>query len=150
MQFPQVGPVPYVLDPLTQETKWRQQNARQIIWNEVASEAVQFFPGHALYLQTDQLFAPHDRYFTWNQTPSGSWIRARKLDDTHMCPYGAAEFGALIVNDLTPVLGLAPMAPGWELGAWVHDANFNDPVGACPNDQPPADYAGVSVPGPPS
>jgi peptidoglycan/LPS O-acetylase OafA/YrhL len=150
LQFPQVGPVPYVLDPLTQAIKWREQNARQVVWNEIASEAVHFFPGQALYLQTDQLFAPHDRYLTWNRTPSGSWVRARKIDDTHMCPYGAAEFGALIVNDLTPVLGLAPMAPGWELGSWVHDANFNDPVGACPNDQPPPGYAGVSVPGPPS
>ena len=96
---------------MTQATAWTAQNARQIIWNDVASEAVQFFPGQALYLPTDQLFAPADRFFTWNRTPVGTWIRARKLDNTHMCPYGAAEFGALVVNDLTPVLGLSPMAP---------------------------------------
>ena len=150
LQFPQVGPNTYVIDPTAQAADWKATNARQIAWNQIASEAVQFFPGRALYLRTDQLFAPGDRYYAWNRTPSGSWIRARKLDNTHVCPYGAAELGALVDGDLTPVLGLPTMAPGWEDGSWVHDANFNDPPGACPDDQPPAGYAGVAVPGPPS
>jgi peptidoglycan/LPS O-acetylase OafA/YrhL len=149
LQFPQVGPNPG--DPAaTRAAMWAAQNARQNIWNKDASEAVRFFPGHALYLQTDQLFAPHDRYYSWNRAPGGTWVRARKIDDTHICPYGAAEFGALVVNELTPVLGLAPMAPGWQDGSWVHDPLYNEPVGACPNDQPPPGYTGVKVPGPPS
>jgi peptidoglycan/LPS O-acetylase OafA/YrhL len=150
LQFPQVGPSPYVADPQAQAAAWAAQNTRQIIWNDLADEAVQFFPGQAMYLQTDQLFAPRDRYFTWNETPSGTWIRARKLDNTHMCPYGAAEVGSLVENDLTPVLGLAPMTPNWELGSWVQEPNFNDPPGACPADQPPPGYTGLAVPGPPS
>jgi len=150
LQYPQVGPNPYFIDPALQAIEWSTANARQIVWNEVAAEAVGFFPGHALYLRTDQLFAPGDRYLAWNRTPAGTWIRARKVDNTHMCPYGAAEFGALVESDLSPVLGLAPMTPGWELGSWVHDANFDDPPGACPADQPPSRYAGVAVPGPPS
>jgi hypothetical protein len=150
LQFPQVGPNPYVVNPLTQAGAWTTQNARQVAWNTVAREAVAMFPGQALYLQTDQLFAPHDRFFAWTRTPTGAWIRARKLDNTHMCPYGAAQLGSLIVDDLTPMLGLAAMTPGWELGSWIHDANFNDPPGACPDDQPPPRYAGVTVPGPPS
>ena len=32
-----------------------------------------------------------------------------------MCPYGAAQVGSLVDDDLTPVLGLAAMAPGWEI-----------------------------------
>jgi hypothetical protein len=147
LQFPQVGPSAFVSDPQQQGAAWAAQNALQNNWNAVAQEAVQSFPGQALYLPTDQLFAPHNRYFTWNQTPTEAWVRARKLDNTHMCPYGAAQFGALVENDLTPVLGLAPMAPGWELGAWVHSANFNDPPGSCPDDQPPSGYNGVAVPG---
>jgi len=150
LQFKQVGPIPYIFDPLTQAAEWTAANARQIAWNDIASEAVQFFPGRALYLSTAQLFAPGDRFFAWDRTPSGTWIRARKIDDTHMCPYGAAELGALVVNDLTPVLGLSPMAPGWQLGSWVQDPNFNDPPGACPADQPPPHYDGVPVPGPAS
>jgi len=150
LQFPQVGPNPAVTDPLTQAAAWAAQNARQIIWNDIAAEAVRFFPGQALYLPTDAVFAPGDRFFTWKQTPSGPWIRARKLDNTHMCPYGAAELGSLVADDLTPVLGLSPMTPGWEFGSWVHDPNFNDPAGACPDDQPPPRYGGITVAGPPS
>jgi peptidoglycan/LPS O-acetylase OafA/YrhL len=150
LQFPQVGPSPYVSDPAAQTAAWAAQNTAQITWNNIADQAAQAFPGQALYLHTDQLFAPGDRYFTWNRTPTGAWIRARKLDNTHLCPYGAAQFGSLVVDDLTPVLGLAPMAPNWELGAWVHGANFNDPPGSCPDDQPPPGYNGVAVPGPAS
>jgi hypothetical protein len=150
LQFPQVGPSPYVADPRAQAAAWAAQDKGQITWNGIAQEAVQFFPGQAMYLQTDQLFAPNDRYFTWAQTPSGAWIRARKLDNTHMCPYGAAELGALVMNDLTPVLGLAPPTPNWEAGSWVQEPNFNDPPGACPADQPPPGYTGLAVPGPPS
>jgi len=150
LQFPQIGPNPYWIDPAEQAAAWATANARQVVWNDVAAEAVHFFPGHALYLQTDRLFAPGDRYFAWNRTPAGAWVRARKIDNTHMCPYGAAQLGALVVDDLSPVLGLAAMTPGWELGSWVHDPNFDDPPGACPDDQPPPRYRGVAVPGPPS
>ncbi len=150
LQFPQVGPNPYVIDPHLQAKAWAAQNAQQATWNTLARDAVGLFPGQALYVPTDQLFAPHDRFFTWTRTPTGAWIRARKLDNTHVCPYGAAELGALVVHDLTPLLGLGAMAPGWEIGNWVHDANFNDPPGACPDDQPPPGYVGLAVPGPPS
>jgi peptidoglycan/LPS O-acetylase OafA/YrhL len=150
LQFPQTGPSPYVTDPLAQQAAWAVQNARQIIWNDVADQAVRFFPGHALYLETAQLFDPGNRYLAWDRTPTGTWLRARKIDNVHMCPYGAAEFGSLVVNDLAPVLGLPSMTAGWELGSWVHEPNYNDPPGACPDDQPPPGYKGVPVPGPPS
>jgi peptidoglycan/LPS O-acetylase OafA/YrhL len=150
LQFPQLGPSPLVTDPVAQVTAWADQNASQIMWNDLARQAVQFFLGHALYLETDQLFAPGDRYYTWNRAPTGVWLRARKIDNLHMCPYGAAELGALVVNDLTPALGLPSMAGGWELGSWVQEPNYNDPAGACPADQPPPGYAGSAVPGPPS
>jgi peptidoglycan/LPS O-acetylase OafA/YrhL len=150
LQFPQTGPSPLIVDPTAQRAAWASQDQQQTEWNNVARAAVQLFPGRALYLQTQSLFAPGDRFFAWNKTSSGAWLRARKVDNTHMCPFGAAEFGSLLVNELTPVLELAPMSPGWELGAWTHDANYNDPVGSCPDDQPPPGYDGVSVPGPPS
>ena len=121
LQFPQVGPNPYVIDPVTQAAAWPHRTPARSSGTTSPARRCSFFPGQALYLQTDQLFAPGDRYFTWNRTPTGAWIRARKIDNTHMCPYGAAELGSLVVNDLTPVLGLSPMAPGWELGSWVHD-----------------------------
>jgi hypothetical protein len=150
LQFPQAGPNPYVNSPVSQAAKWAEQNTAQIAWNDLAQQAMQHFPGRGLYLSTQQVFAPGGRFFTWYRTPSGSWIRARKLDNMHMCPYAAAEFGALVVQELTPVLHLGPAPPGWQLGAWVSAPNYNDPPGACPDDQPPPGYAGLAIPGAPS
>jgi peptidoglycan/LPS O-acetylase OafA/YrhL len=143
LQFPQRGP-----PSVTGHTgAWVQQTRMQDAWDDAARRAAAAFPGHALYLTTSQLFAPDGRFYTWFRTPSGSWIRARKLDNTHFCPYGAAEFGAFITKDLSAQLHLASLSPGWELGRWVHDPRYNDPPGACPNDQPPDGYQGVPVPG---
>ena len=112
---------------------------------------MQFFPGRALYLRTDQLFAPGDRYYTWKRTPSGSWIRARKLDNTHVCPYGAAELGALVDGDLTP--GARAPDHGAGLGgrrAGCTTPTTTTPPAPAPTTNLPAGYAGVAVPGPPS
>ena len=77
------------------------------------------------------------------RTPQGTWVRARKLDNTHMCPYGAAQFGALVTEELTPILGLAPGEAGMGVRIVDGDPRYNDPPGACPDDQPPAGYRGT-------
>jgi hypothetical protein len=143
LQFPQTGPVNQTSSGIV---AWSKQTRLQDAWNAAARTAVTAFPGHAQYLPTDPLFAPGGRFYTWFRTPAGTWVRARKLDNAHFCPYGAAEFGLLIVKDLTPQLGLGNLRPGWELGPWVSDPRYNDPPGACPNDQPPPGYQGIQVP----
>ena len=146
LQFPQGGPPDSVTDPVVRQADWVKQTRQQDAWDAVARQAVTAFPGHALYLTTEQLFAPHGRFLTWMQTPQHKWVRARKLDNTHMCPYGAAQFGALVTGELTPYLHLPAMKPGWEFGSWTLDPRYNDPPGACPDDQPPPGYRGVPVP----
>jgi peptidoglycan/LPS O-acetylase OafA/YrhL len=148
LQFPQTGPSSYVTDPATQHADWAKETAQQDAWNSLAQQATTAFPGKALYLQTSALFAPGGRFMEWMRDADGAWVRARKVDRAHMCPYGAAEFGALVTDDLSPVLGLGPMQPGWELAAWTHDPRYNDPPGACPADQPSAGYDGLVVPTP--
>ena len=146
VQFPTPGPSSTILDPIQQHAQWAQTLAAQDAWDREAAQAVQAFPGQAVYLQTASVFSPGGRFFAWMRDAAGQWIRARKVDNAHMCPYGAAEFGALLVGELTPMLHLGPMAPGWDTGAWVDDPRYNDPPGACPDDQPPAGYNGVPVP----
>lgn len=146
LQFPQTGPAPEITNPTRRAAAWAEQTRVQDAWDSLARKATDAFPGHALYLTTDRLFAPGGRFYTWFRTPAGTWVRARKLDNTHFCPYGAAEFGALITEDLKPALSLPAMKPGWELGPWTHDTRYNDPPGACPDDQPPAGYHGIDVP----
>ena len=36
--------------------------------------------------------------------------------------------------------------PGWEFGPWTQDPRYNDPPGACPDDQPPGRLPGLRVP----
>ncbi len=115
-------------------------------WDDAARQAAAAFPGRALYLTNQQLFAPDGRFMTWMRTPEQAWVRARKLDNTHLCPYGAARFGALVTQELTPLLGLGPLRPGWEFGAWTLDPRYNDPPGSCPDDQPPTGYRGIPLP----
>ena len=146
LEFPQTGPSPSITDPARRAAALAKQTTQQDQWDSIAKAAVTAFPDHAVFLTTSELFAPGGRYMTWLKTPAGAWIRARKIDDTHLCPYGAAALGALVVGDLTPALGLGPLAPGWEAGAWIKDPRYNDPPGACPNDQPPSGYTGTPVP----
>jgi peptidoglycan/LPS O-acetylase OafA/YrhL len=147
-QFPASGPLPAILDPAKQHAAWAQQLTGQAVWDREAHQVVQAFPGHAVYVQTAALFAPGDRFMAWLRDPAGQWIRARKIDNAHICPYGAAEFGALITRDLTPALHLGPAAPGWDTGSWTHDPRYTDPPGACPDDQPPTGYKGLALPVP--
>ncbi len=146
LQFPQQGPTDSITDASARQEAWLKQTEATDAWDDAARQVVAQFPGRAEYLTTEQLFAPDGRFLTWMRTPSGTWVRARKLDNTHMCPYGAAQFGALVTEELTPLLGLAPPKPGWEFGSWTSDPRYNDPPGACPDDQPPAGYRGLVVP----
>lgn len=145
-QFPQGGPGASLTASPASDSQWRRHMAMQAVWNQVASEAVTAFPGRAVYLTTDRAFAPGGRYYTWMRTAGGAWVRARKLDNAHMCPFGAALFGAVAEADLAYYLHLPAMRPGWETGAWTADRRYNDPPGACPNDQPPPGYSGVPLP----
>jgi hypothetical protein len=145
VQFPQTGPRNFISNPVARLAAWKKQIQQQDSWDNVARRATAAFPGHSLYLTTDQLFAPGGYFYTWFQTPAGTWVRARKKDNTHFCPYGAAEWGALTTKELTKDLKLPRMKPGWEFGDWIHDPNYNQPAGACPDDQPPPGYRGIAV-----
>ena len=146
VQFPQPGPATAIAEEAKRFAGWAHQTAVQEAWDADARLATSAFPGRALYLTTDRLFAPGGRFFTWFPTAGGGWVRARKLDNAHFCPFGAAEFGQLLTSDLSEVVSLSPPPPGWQLGTWTRDPRYNDPPGACPGDQPPARYRGITVP----
>jgi len=147
LQFPQSGPESlYYEDPVQRLATWFETTRSEEAWNRIAQEAVGAFPGQAAYVSTSELFAPNGRFLAWMRTATGSWVRARKLDDTHLCPFGAAAFGQLVVSVLSAPLGLGPLTPGWQSGAWTRDPRYNDPAGACPADQPPPHYTGLPIP----
>ena len=102
LQFPQQGPSDSIIDPTAHEEAWKKQTEATDAWDDAARQVVAAFPGRAVYLTTAQLFAPGGMFLTWMRTPEGGWVRARKLDNTHMCPYGAATFGALVTCGTRP------------------------------------------------
>ena len=130
---------PYVIDPhLAQAATWTAQNAQSgHLEHPRPKSRGDCSPATRCTCRPTDCSLPMAASSPGTRPRTGAWIRARKLDNTHMCPYGSAEIGALVIHDLTPLLGLRAMAPGWELGSWVHDPNFDDPPGACPDDQPP-------------
>ena len=146
LEFPPQGPAPIVADPVLREAKWKDQLRVQAAWDRAAQAVVAMFPGHAAYVRTAPVFAPGGRYMTWMRTASGRWIRARKLDDTHMCPYGAALLGQAVLGALQHPLSLGAPRAGWDTGAWTANGRYDDPPGACPADQPPPGYSGTPLP----
>ena len=147
LQFPTTGPYPLYPTPTAKRAAWISTLVGERAWDQAAQAVVAGFPGQAAYLSDSGLFAPSGRFLVWMKTPAGSWLRARKVDDIHVCPYGAAEFGQLVESVLSTPLGLDPMTPGWQEGSWIHDPRYNDPAGACPADQPAGrSYQGTPLP----
>ncbi len=145
LQFPQAGPYLGQTSPKA-GAEWKRENAAQGAWDQAAEQVTYRFPGRALYFQTSQVFAPSGRFYEWLRTGSGAWLRARKIDGTHFCPFGSAVMGALVAKDFARILDIGPLRPGWETGPWVRQPRYNNPPGACPNDQPPPGYHGTPLP----
>jgi len=136
-QFPTEGVVPGAADT----TRLRRKGSEA--WNGIAAQMATYFPGRVMYLPVGSAVLLNGRYSTWLpprddvRAPSDQWIRARKLDNVHLCPEGSARYADAILTDMTVVLGLAPAVGDWSQGAWTSDPNFNNPPGACPDDHPP-------------
>ncbi len=74
---------------------------------------------------------------TWDEPgvldSNGDGTPERKRDGIHVCPSGAAGFGAWLTDALhTRFDGLTPGDPAvWADALWVLDDRYDDPVGAC-------------------
>ena len=102
LQFPQTGPNIFLPSAAASQSDWRRQTEQEAAWDRIAHQVVGSFPGRAVFLPTEQLFAPGGRFHVWLRAGDGRWVRARMVDSVHLCPYGAALFGALVADDLTP------------------------------------------------
>ncbi len=137
LQFPKVGPLDSIIDPGTRQRELASQNAATQAWTSIVSRLPGRFPGRVTFLRTASSLELDGRYSAWLPTVSGGWIRARKIDNTHLCPAGAAVLGAAVTQQLTPMFHLDPPASGWIGRRWTSDAaRYDKPTDGCPNDQP--------------
>ena len=90
------------------------------------------YPGRITYLPVASSLEVDGRYSPWLPTTDGGWVRARKTDNVHLCPAGAAVLGAAVTSELSPMFHLPPPAPGWIDGRWTKDQAQFGPTGECP------------------
>jgi peptidoglycan/LPS O-acetylase OafA/YrhL len=139
LQFPVVGPLDSIIDPALRQQQLDSQNAGTRAWTRLVTSLARQYPGRVTVLPAAASLEVDGKFSPWLPTTNGGWIRARKTDNTHLCPSGAAVLGAAVTEDLTPMFNLAPPAPGWINKSWTSDAaRYDDPTNECPNDQPPS------------
>jgi hypothetical protein len=137
LQFPTIGGLDAIIDPSERAKALATANADTRAWNRLVSTLPARYPGRVTFLRTASSLEVDGRYSAWLPTVTGGWIRARKIDNTHLCPAGAAVLGAAVTEQLTPMFHLAPPAPGWINDSWTSDkARYDNPPDGCPNDQP--------------
>jgi peptidoglycan/LPS O-acetylase OafA/YrhL len=141
-QFPPSGNIP-AANPADQVVYNRARAAGLAAWNAIAAKMPSYFPGKVMYFPLADSVLLDGRFSPWlppendPHAPAAQWIRARKLDNVHLCPEGSARYADALLVNMTALFGLAPTGTAWAQGSWTSDPNFNDPPGACPDDHPP-------------
>jgi hypothetical protein len=126
-----------IIDPAARAQARQSQNANTRAWTKIVSQLPSQYPGRVTFLPVASSLSLNGQYSAWLPTISGGWIRARNVDNTHLCPAGAAVLGAAVTEQLTPMFNLPPPSPGWINGSWTSDvARYHVPPNGCPNDQP--------------
>ncbi len=137
IQFPKTGPNDATIDPAQRQQAEESAEVNRQAFDRMVSALPAQYPGRITYLPVASSLEVDGRYSTWLPTTDGGWIRARKTDNTHLCPAGAAVLGAAVTSELSPMFHLPPPAPGWINTGWTDDEARFGPQGSCPNDQPP-------------
>ncbi len=136
LQLPRTGPRISEVDPARRAADAANAETSREAWNSLMESLALRWPGRYMFLSVAGSLEVNGQYSTWLPGPNGTWSRARKVDNAHFCPTGAGVLGQAVLQQLTPTLNLPAAAPGWWAGRWTRDSRYNDPPGACPNDQP--------------
>ncbi|HZT67416.1 MAG TPA: acyltransferase family protein [Acidimicrobiales bacterium] len=112
--------------------------AQRDAWDSVVAGAAASRPQQVAYLPVAGALELKGAFSPWLQGADGSWSRARMIDNTHLCPSGAARLGSAVLASVSPAWSLPAPVAGWWKGSWTADPRFNDPPGSCAADQPPA------------
>jgi hypothetical protein len=136
VQFPRTGPLDAIIDPGQRRQMLGDDEAGRAAFDRIVSKLPTRYPGRVTWLPVASALDVHGAYSTWLPTVDRGWVRARKTDNTHFCPPGAAVFAAAVTSELRPMFHLPPTAPGWLDGDWRYEFRYG-PASQCPDDQPP-------------
>jgi len=140
-QFPLTGSIP-APDAADQASFNKERLEGLAAWNDIAEKMTSYFPGRVMYLPVASSLLHDGRYSPWlppigdPTAPKDQWIRARKLDNVHLCPEGSALYARAILSDVTAIFRLARADPSWIDGPWTENPDYNSPPGTCPDDHP--------------
>lgn len=138
LQFPKTGPPDQIIDPAARQQQMENAEAARKAFDRIVATFPARFPGRVTYLPVASALEVHGQYSTWLPTVDGGWVRARKTDNTHLCPAGAAVLGAAVTMWVRPMFHLPPPHAGWIKTSWTDDPARFGPAGSCPNDRPPS------------
>jgi hypothetical protein len=136
MEFPPYGPPASLVDQAKAQQALATSERDRTAWDSLMASLAAHWPGRYMFLPVASSLEVNGQYSTWLPGPAGAWSRARKTDNFHVCPTGAAALGQATLTQLTPVLNLPPPAAGWWSGSWTRNQTYNNPPGGCPDDRP--------------
>lgn len=130
LQFPVVGLASGV--PSMGKSEVNRELSR---WNAAAHAEAERNPSWIGYLPVAGSLELGGAYSTWLPDASGHWVRARTIDEFHLCPAGAARYGDAVLTDLEAWWRLPKPSARWWKGAWTKWPSYQS-HGKCPNDSP--------------
>jgi hypothetical protein len=142
---PRVTPPPYSGLSGAGAAKWTNTfHHANSAWRAAALATVADFPGHAMLLPVASSVELHGLFAAWippprdPSAPRSTWARVRMVDNTHLCPIGAVQYGAAIAADVAQATNRPSAVSGWWLGNWINKkiTVLAPSPTSCPNDHP--------------
>jgi peptidoglycan/LPS O-acetylase OafA/YrhL len=112
-------------------------------WNAMVEALPHAFPGKVMYLPLAPSVLLHGKFSSWlppglkTSVPKSEWVRARMVDDVHLCPAGVVRYSNALLVDMTGLFHLRTAGSSWWDGSWTTSPVYNEPPGSCPDDHPP-------------
>jgi peptidoglycan/LPS O-acetylase OafA/YrhL len=146
-QFPPTGPVLNFSTSASAEANAAAADKRRAeaerAWNAMVEALPHAFPGRVMYLPLAPSVLLNGKFSQWlppglkTSVPTSEWVRARMVDDVHLCPAGVVRYSSALLTDMTGLFHLKSAGSGWLKGLWTTSPVYNEPPGSCPDDHPP-------------
>jgi peptidoglycan/LPS O-acetylase OafA/YrhL len=147
IEFPPTGPVLNFSLTAAAAAQTKAADKRRAegerVWNSMIEALPRAFPGRVMYLPLASSVLLDGKFATWlppslhTSAPKSEWVRARMVDDVHLCPVGVMRYSDALLTDMTGLFHLKTATTRWWDGPWTTSPVYNDPPGSCPDDHPP-------------